>query len=166
MKDRRFSGKLLITVRRIKIGNHSYTIHPSFVMPCMTAMTDDTEPVLFLRKFDIPFRAPARVFGKDHMHWQRTERSPGRNSIVGTTVRYPENLPGHIGADEKHSSVRGDKCYVAATVAEECVMGVSVAGDAGEESLEEAYKVFREEARNIDPEYSPKTAGKPPGRLF
>jgi len=158
MKDIRFSSRLPVAVRRIKIGKHSYTVRPSFVMPYMTAMTDDAEPALFLRKFGVPFWALARVFGKDHMHWNRTEQAIGRNSIVGTTVKSPEKLPEHIGADEKHSSVTGGKCYIATTVAEECFPGVSVTGSAGEDALEEAYGVFREEARDISPEYSPETA--------
>ncbi len=158
MKDRRFSKKLSVYIRRITIGKHSYTIHPSFVMPYMTAMTSDADPALFLRKFDVPFWALARVFGKDHMHWQRMEQALGRNSVVGTTVKVPENLPAHIGADEKHSSIMGDKCYLATTAAEECFMGVSVAENAGDDALEKAYGVFREESRDVDPEYSPETA--------
>jgi len=91
------------------------------------------------------------------MYWHRIEQSLGRNSIVGTTVRYPENLPDHLAADEKHTRLDGNKVYVAATAAEGCVLGASVAPGADEESLKEAYGVFREEAPDVDPFYSPAT---------
>ncbi|MDM8523234.1 hypothetical protein QUF80_07675 [Desulfococcaceae bacterium HSG8] len=85
-KDSHISKKQGIKIRRIEIGGISYTIRPSFVMPYMTAMTDDAENALFLRKSDVPFRVIARIFGKNPMYWQRMEQSLGRNSIVGTTV--------------------------------------------------------------------------------
>ena len=46
---------------------------------------------------------------------------------------------------------------MATTVAEECISGASVAADAGEKSLEEAYGGFKEEALNCVPDYSPST---------
>jgi len=86
MKDSYTSVKLSITVRRINVSGVFYTIRPSFVMPYMTAMTDDVELPLFYRKFDVPFQAITKGFGKDNMFWYRMVQSLGRNSIVGTTV--------------------------------------------------------------------------------
>jgi len=123
----------------------------------MAGMTDDAEKALFFRKFSVPFRAPAHVFGGDPMHWQRMEQSLGRNSIVGTTVRYPGRLPEHVAADEKHTRIRGEKACVATTVAEECVLGASVAVSAGEDALKEACVVYKNEARDVTPDYSPET---------
>jgi hypothetical protein len=157
MKDIYYSKKLSIPIRRITVSGISHTVRPSFVMPCMTGMVRDVEHAIFLRKFDVPFWALAHVFGRDPMYWYRTEQSLGRNSIVGTTVRVPENLPDHLGADEKHTRLTGNRAYVAATAAEGCVPGASVAVSADEESLKDAYGVFREEARNIDPAYAPAT---------
>jgi len=156
-KDSRVSKKQGVMIRRIEIAGIAHTIRPSFVMPYMTAMTDDAEKVLFLRKFSVPFWALAYVFGGDPMHWQRMEQSLGRNSLVGTTVREPESLPEHVVADEKHTRIGGEKAYVATTVAEECVFGVSVTDSAGEDALEEAYAVYKDEARKIIPDYSPET---------
>jgi hypothetical protein len=159
MKDRYDSKKTGITVRRIRVraSDISYTIRPSFVMPYMTGKTDESEKALFLRKFSTPFRALSHVFGKYPMYWQRTEQSVGRNSIVGTTVRNSENMPKNLSADEKHSSRKGEKVYVATTVASECILGVSVAADAGQDSLEKSYGKFRKEARNVCPDYEPET---------
>ena len=156
-KDSHVSKKQGIVIRRIEIAGIAHTIRPSFVMPYMTAMTDDAEKVLFLRKFSVPFRAPAHVFGGDPMHWQRTEQSLGRNSVVGTTVRAPGRLPEHVAADEKHTRIGGEKACVATTVAEECVLGVSVAVSAGEDALKDAYATYKDEARNVTPDYSPET---------
>jgi hypothetical protein len=118
MKDGYYSKKLGITTRRIttKDPKISYTIRPSFVMPYMTAKTDDVEKMLFLRKFAVPFWALTYIFGKNMMYWYRMEQSLGRNSIVGTTIRNPDDIPEHIVADEKHTRILGNKVYVATTV--------------------------------------------------
>jgi hypothetical protein len=62
MKDFYFSQKLLIWIRRIEIEDVAYTIRPSFAMPYMTAMVDDVEKGLFLRKFGVPFWALSHIF--------------------------------------------------------------------------------------------------------
>ncbi len=157
MKDSYVSKKQGVMIRRIEIAGIAHTVRPSFVMPYMTGMTDDVEKALFLRKFSVPFWAVAYVFGRDPMHWQRMEQSLGRNSIVGTTVRDPDRLPGHVVADEKHTRIRGGKAYVATTVAEECVLGASVAVSAGEDALKDAYAIYKDEALDVTPAYSPET---------
>ena len=64
MKDGRTSLKQHAPIRRIVLRDgRSYSIRPSFLMPYMTARTDDMEGPLFLRKFGVPFWALARVFG-------------------------------------------------------------------------------------------------------
>ena len=157
MKDIRPSTKLSIPVRRIKISGVSYTVRPSFVMPYMTGFVGDVEKGLFLRKFDIPFWALSHVFGRNPMYWFRMEQSLGRNSIVGTTVKKPENLPKHVAADEKHSRILGNKVYVATTSANGCILGASVAENAGEKDLTVAYGIFKEETQCINPKYKPET---------
>ena len=157
MKDMYFSKKLSVRTRRIKICGVSYTIHPSFVMPHLVGFVDDVEKALFLRKFDVPFWALSYVFGKDHMYWYRIEQSIGRNSIVGTTVRNPEDIPKHLAADEKHTRIEGTKTYVATTVGGGCILGAAVAKDAGEKALTEAYQIYKNESQCIKPEYTPDT---------
>jgi len=159
MKDEYYSKKLGITTRRITTKNPeiSYTVRPSFVMPYMTGKTDDVEKMLFLRKFAVPFWALTYIFGRNQMYWYRIEQSIGRNSIVGTTVKDPENLPKNLSADEKHTKLKGEKVYVATTVGEDCILGASIAPDAGEVSLMKSYGVFKEEAQNICADYEANT---------
>lgn len=157
MKDIYHSKKLSIPIRRIEIAETNYTVRPCFAMPYLTGFVDDVENALFLRKFDVPFWALTYVFGKDAMYWYRLEESLGRNSIVGTTIKNPESLPKHLLADEKHSRIRGDKAYVATTVGNQCILGASVAEDAGEKSLTKAYGVFKKEAQCLDHDFCPET---------
>jgi hypothetical protein len=81
------------------------------------------------------------------MYWHRLECSLGRSSLVGTTVTAAERLPRHLVADEKHTTMAGEKVYLAMALAE----------SAGNDDLEAAYGVFRSEARHLDPEYRPET---------
>jgi hypothetical protein len=91
------------------------------------------------------------------MYWYRLERSLGRPSLVGTTVQAAERLPRHLVADEKHTSLAGEKVYLAATAGGGCCLGMALALTAGNDDLTEAYGVFREEAQRLDPEYRPRT---------
>jgi len=157
MKDIYVSQKLSIPIRRIEISGIAYTVRPSFLMPYMSGRVREVEHAIFLRKFDVPFWALAHVFGKDAMYWYRIEQTLGRNSIVGTAVRDPERMPDHLTADEKHTSMNGEKVYVATTAGGGCILGASVSLNADEKSLTEACGIFKEESLNIKPEYTPAT---------
>jgi hypothetical protein len=157
MKDIYYSKKQSVAIRRIEIAGIAYTIRPSFLMPYLTGLVDEIEKAIFMRKFNVPFWALSYVFGKDPMYWYRIEQSLGRNSIVGTTIRKPEDIPEHLGADEKHTWILGDKAYVATTVGNECILGASMAKDAAEQSLQDSYQVFKDEAQCLNPDYSPTT---------
>ena len=157
MKDIYISKKQSIPIRRIQIAGISYTIRPSFLMPYMTGLVDEIEKPIFLRKFNVPFWALSYVFGQYPMYWYRIEQSLGRNSIVGTTIRNPDDIPEHLAADEKHTRILGDKVYVATTVGNQCILGATIAKDAGEQSLQDAYQVFKDEAQCLKPAYTPTT---------
>jgi len=157
MKDLYWSKRLALWIRRIEVQGVNYTLRPSFVTPYLTGWTEDVEKALFLRKFSVPFWALAYAFGKNPMYWYRQEQALGRQSIVGTTIRRPGDLPKHLIADEKHSRIRGTKGYIATTCAAGCVLGVSVVDSAGETALTQAYGVFKTEAQQLQPDYHPKT---------
>jgi hypothetical protein len=108
IKDGRQSAKPHVRIRRIVLRDGTaYSIRPSFLMPYLTARTDDVEDPLFLRKFGVPFWALARVFGRDPMYWYRLEGSLGRARIVGTTAQV--DRPEHLAADEHHQTRDGAK---------------------------------------------------------
>ncbi len=157
MKDIYHSKKQLIPIRRIEIEGIPYTIRPSFLMPYMTGFVGEIEKAVFLRKFNVPFWALSYVFGKYPMYWYRIEQSLGRNSIVGTTIRSPDDIPEHLAADEKHTRILGEKVYVATTVGNQCILGAAIAKDAGEQSLQDAYQLFKDEAQRLKPAYTPTT---------
>jgi hypothetical protein len=158
LKDDRLSAKTGLRLRRIRLkgGGESFSVRPSFALPYMTGFTDDVQDPLFLRAFGIPFWAIARVFGKDDMYWYRLEISLGRNSIVGTTLRQTD-LPEHLLADEHHQTRDGEKNYIATTVGGGCCLGAALAQTAGAEDLQAAYRVFQQEAQDVQPGYQPRT---------
>jgi len=158
LKDERSSAKTGLRLRRVRLKStgESFSVRPSFVLPYLTALTDDVQGTLFLRAFGVPLWALARVFGKDPMYWYRLEVSLGRNSIVGTTVRQAR-LPEHVLADEHHQTRDGDKNYIATTVGAGCCLGAALAQTAGADDLQGAYGVFKAEAQDAQPEYQPQT---------
>lgn len=154
-RDSRTSKKTSLRLWRISLNRGgNYSIRPSFVMPHMTARTEDVEKGLFLRKFGVPYHGIASTCGRDPMFWYRLETSLGRNSIVGTTVRHGE-LPKHLVADEHHQKSRRTKLYIATTVGAGCCLGAALASDASFDALSEAYEIFRSEAWDLDENYRP-----------
>ncbi len=135
-----------------------FTIAPCFVLPYMTGYTDEVEKALFLHeKFGVAFWGLTYVFGRNDMYWYRLIQDQGRNSIVGTTIKEPDKLPTDVLADEKHTDFNGEKAYLALTVADDCVLGASVALAADEKELTEAYGHFKEEAQQLKEDYQPQT---------
>jgi hypothetical protein len=156
-KDDRMSVKQGLPIRRIRLRDGTaYSVRPSFLMPYMTARVADVEGPLFLRKFGVPYWGLAYVFGGDPMSWYRQECGLGRFSVVGTTVRRAE-MPAHLLADEHHQPLDGRKVYIATTVGGGCCLGAEPAEAAGTDHLKAAYAVFKEEARDVAPDYTPVT---------
>ena len=87
------------------------------------------------------------------MYWYRLETALGRNSLVGTTIKEPEQLPEHISADEKHTRIKGEKAYIPCIVGNDCILGASVTESASQPDLEEGYGVFKDEAQDVKPDY-------------
>lgn len=155
MKDLRYSIKLKLYQRRILVFGKTFTIKPSCLMPYMTGLTDEVEKGLYLRQFNVSYDGLAYVFGRDAMYWLCCETQLGRYNLVGSTIKESQQLPEHLVADEKHTRIFG--AYIATTCAKECVLGVSVVNQADEKSLTQAYQVFKDEAQQVEPNYSPKT---------
>ena len=133
------------------------TIRPSDVLPYNTGYTADVEKALYLRQYAVPYSALAYLFGQDASYWYRQETHLGRYSLVQTTVPEPTKLPEDLLADEKHSRLNGQKCYIATTVGQECVLGASVTMNATEKALTEGYGTLKAELEWFAPRYQPKT---------
>jgi hypothetical protein len=157
MKDKRQSAKQGLVIRRIIVGSIAWSIRPSFMMPYMTAGTENVEKALFMRKFAVPFWAIAYSYGRDPMFWFRISQSIGRHRVLATTIRNPDDLPEDLAADEKHTRLMGEKHYIATVVANEIVLSVDVSASAGTEDLTEAYGVFQKETKALNSDYTPKS---------
>ena len=152
------SRKQNLCMRRIKLKRDGevYQLRPSFMMPYMIGRIQEVEKALYYRRWGVPFDALAYGFGRDPMYWYRAYVSLGRCSVVGTTIKDPDQLPEHVVADEKHSRHQGNRVYIPTTVAQECILGAEVAESAGEEDLKKGYQVFRDEARQLQSDYTPR----------
>ena len=91
------------------------------------------------------------------MYWHRLERSLGRSSLVGRPSRRPSGCPATWSPTRSTPPCAGEKVYLAATAGGGCCLGMALAETAGTDDLTEAYGVFRDEARRLDPEYRPET---------
>lgn len=146
-----------IRLRQIRIQGVAYSLRPSFVMPYFAGTTEEVEKPLLLMAHGVPRWLITEVFGRNDMFWDRHFERLGRNSIVGTTLSDPASLPDHLAADEHHVKWQGQKGYVATTAAGGCLLGVALTDEADQTHLEEAYGVFAKEAKELSPNYQPKT---------
>lgn len=161
LHDKVKTKKLECVFRRISIGSGKqkevYKIMPCDICPYMTGSVSEVEKGLLLKGFGVPGWVISYILGKDEMYWERQERSLGRFSIVGTTVKKGEKLPKDYVCDEKFTWMGKKLVYVAMTSAQECVLGSSIAMSTTEADFTVAYGVFAKEARNIAPKFAPKT---------
>jgi hypothetical protein len=146
-----------IRLRQIRMADGVFTVRPSFVFAYMTGTMDDLENPLLLLAVRTPVWVVTQIFGKNDMFWQRLLERMGRNSLVGTTVRVAEQMPEHCAADEHHLKWRGTKGFLAMVAAKGCILAAALTKAADEKHLSEAYGVFDREARDVDPDWQPKS---------
>lgn len=144
---------------QLKATGQYYRIRPSFVMDYWRGHVEEDHlaDALFLRKFNVPFWALSKVFGRSATYYYRAEQSLARPNLVGTTVKSREAMPQDLLADEQHLTRRGEKGYAATTVGGGCILGVEVVDSPSEEALTQAYGVFQAEAQEAFPGYAPDT---------
>src|SRR6266567_3389489 len=159
LHDKRWSLKQQLLLRRIELKATAgvFLVRPSFLLPSMVGRTEEVEKALSLRHWGVPFDALVSVCGRDAMYWYRAEMALGRPAIVGSTVKQPEKLPGHLLADEKHTWALGQEVSVPTTVGGGCILGATVTDAASADALEAAYGEVAQEACALSPTYSPKT---------
>jgi hypothetical protein len=147
----------LVQRRILLLANKkAYQIRPSFMMPYMTTTTSHASEIIALRQWVVPFWALARIGGKNPMFWYRIFVTMGRFSLVGTTIKDKSLLPETIVVDEKHTTWRGEKVFIATTAANGCLLGSALTLSASERELLEGYGVFKSEAQTLSLDYSPK----------
>jgi hypothetical protein len=146
-----------IRLRQLRCNGAVYTLRPSFVLPYMAGLAADVQYPLRLLEYGVPPWLVAEGFGHDAHYWDRLVERLGRNSLVGTTVRDPKQLPMHLTADEHHTDWCGQKGYIPITAGEGCVLGIALTPSADDEHLTQAYGTFAAEARQVDPQYAPQT---------
>ena len=91
------------------------------------------------------------------MFWYRAWLTFGRPSLLGTTVKDPQNVPTDLVADEKVTWGAGQEVYVPTTVDRDCFLGVSVVAAADTAALETGYGEFAQEAPALAPTYQPRS---------
>ena len=151
----RLSKKSSYQLRQIKVGTQFYRLQPSWLLPYQRTTTDVASKALFLARFAVPFWAIAYVFGHNTLFWYRLLVSLGRSNLVSTTLLKAQNLPADVLADEHHCCQQGIKAYLATTVAKGCFLGIGASAQADQASLKDSCSVFQQEARSLQPEYSP-----------
>jgi hypothetical protein len=62
-------------------------------MPYMIGSSEEVEKGLYLRRYGVPYEGIAHVLGHSAMFWYRATQAMGRVSIVGSTVKDPQDIP-------------------------------------------------------------------------
>jgi hypothetical protein len=134
----------------------TYEICPSYVMPYLCGYTQEVSSALLLRHWAVPYHVLAFIFGRDAMYWERLEESLGRISLVGSLVK-KGSPPTDLAADEKITHWNGQEAYIALTSGKDCVLGAELSMSEDSQGLLGAYGVFKSEAQDCTPGYSPQS---------
>ncbi|MGH7200966.1 MAG: hypothetical protein ACREJB_10210 [Planctomycetaceae bacterium] len=147
-----------VRLRKVVLaGGAVYWLRPSFVTSDMTGTVEEWAYPLLLATHGVPPWLLTIGFGHNDMSWYRLIERLGRNSLVGTTVRDAARRPEHLAADEHHVDWAGEKGDIATTVGGGCILGVALTKSADDPHLQAAYGEFAAEARDVDPQYAPRT---------
>ncbi len=85
-----------LKLRKIVLANGtSYWLRPSFIFSYMTGTVHRLAYPLLLATHGVPCWLLTLGFGHNDMYWYRLIERLGRNSVVGTTVNDPAQLPAH-----------------------------------------------------------------------
>lgn len=107
--DTYHSKKTSFVIRRVKLLKTAqvFSIRPSFLMPYMTAQTDEVEKALYLSQYGVPLSALVYVFGRDEMFWYRLILQFGqREQLVVIDFHNERNLVRVLARDSAQHSKR------------------------------------------------------------
>jgi len=155
LHDIRYSKKLDMYYRRIRIGQSVYSIEPSFVMPYFSGWVKDCKDGLLLYFRGSSLDSLVVCYGDNQQKWLNRVHHLGRFSIVGTTVKSKEKLPTDLSADEKITFLNGEEVYACVTTGNDCILGASLSLTEDEAGLSQHYGIFKEEAHQLCPHYQP-----------
>lgn len=146
-----------LIIRRIKLKDgRIYELVPSSMMPYLSGQTSLISNGLLLRHWAVPYAVIAQLFGRDASFWERCEQSLARISVVGS-VSKTGCLPLHLAADEKVTYWNGQEAYIGLSSSGDCVLGAELSLKEDTAQLQEAYGVFAQEARDVEPAYQPQS---------
>ena len=106
-------------------------------------------PLLFAAH-GVPFWLLTLGFGHNDMFWYRLIEWLGRNSLVGTTVHDPAQLPSASGGGRASRRLGRPEELRRHNLGEGCVLGVGLTASADDAHLKGAYGVFAAKARDVD----------------
>lgn len=104
----------------------------------------------------MPYSVIAQLFGRYASFWERCEQSLSRISVVGS-VSKTVSLPLHLAADEKITYWNGQEAYIGLSSSGDCIFGAELSLKEDTVHLQEAYGVFAQEARDVEPAYQPQS---------
>lgn len=155
--DFRESKKLGLRFRRLKLRatGQVYLLRPCFVMPYCTARIDELDKPLFLRLRGVSFDGLGWCFGRSPKFYERAFLALGCANLVASTFK--RELPSDLVADEKHVTTCRPTSYLCVTASQGCVLGAQLVSKADAEDLARGYGVMVEQARAVNPAWSPRT---------
>ncbi len=99
-----------LKLRKIVLANGaSYWLRPSFIFSYMTGTVDELAYPLLLATHGVPFWLLTLGFGHNDMFWYRLIERLGRNSLVGTTVHDPAQLPSDLPGISANAGENGPR---------------------------------------------------------
>lgn len=155
--DIRYSTKMGIKYRRIRVDGVILTIQPSYVLPYFSGKVSECREGILLYLRGTSLDSIVACYGGNQQHWLDRVNHLGRFSIVGTSVKSAAVLADSLTADEKITFLNGKEVCACITVGGDCILGADLSLTEDQQGLSEAYGVFKTEVQAEFSDYTPKS---------
>lgn len=155
--DIRYSSKMEIPYRRIRVDGVILAIQPSYVLPYFSGKVSECQQGILLYLRGSSLDSIVHCYGGNQQQWLDRVNHLGRFSIVGTSVKSEAVLSYSLTADEKITFLNGKEVYACITVGGDCILGADISLTEDQQGLGEAYGVFKTEVQAEFSDYTPKS---------
>ncbi len=148
-----------ITIWRIQCTSCKavFTVIPSFIMRYFCYPIERVKQALIAYHSGSSLEVCAILHNISAMSLYRIICSLGKYSLCQVLGKAGLTLPKNILADEKHSKCLGEKGYIPLITSGHTTWHIDYVESVEEKVLEDSYKSFDQQVKEVNPQYAPKT---------
>ncbi len=153
--NRKRNGNILIWRIQCTCCKKTWSVLPEFVLRYTGLNPLEARSCLYNSFYGASLEVNFALFGVSAMQQYNYFCAIGRNSLVKILINCSLELPAYPIFDEKHCKCRSDKSYLPTIVEGRVIWHLGYVESLSEDTLTANYGIFKENAQNELPNYSP-----------